>query len=92
MEIVRVSMSRDDLLALGESLDALLAVEQGDEAVDLALKLAKIRGDHDDADGAGTSRSSARVAGAPGRHAPARRSRLALHPRAATGGSSPRRS
>ncbi len=47
-QIVRLGMSRDDSLALGDSLDALLVVEEGGEAVDLSLRLARIRGDHGD--------------------------------------------
>lgn len=51
-QIVRVGMSRDDSLALGDALDQLLTVEEGEEAVQLSLKLAEIRGAHGDAEGA----------------------------------------
>jgi tetratricopeptide (TPR) repeat protein len=47
-QIVRLGMSRDDSLALGDALDALLEVETGDDAVTLALRLADLRGAHGD--------------------------------------------
>jgi tetratricopeptide (TPR) repeat protein len=51
-QIVRLGMSRDDSLALGDSLDQLLAVERGEDAADLALRLSQIRGNHGDPEGA----------------------------------------
>lgn len=51
-QIVRVGMSRDDSLALGDALDLLLDVEVGEDAVLLSLRLAEIRGAHGDAEGA----------------------------------------
>ena len=47
-QIVRLGMTRDDSLSLGDALDALLEVEEGDSAVELALRLARIRGEHGD--------------------------------------------
>ncbi|APR81973.1 DNA double-strand break repair Rad50 ATPase [Minicystis rosea] len=51
-QIVRLGMSRDDSLALGDALDQLLEVEVGEAAADLSLQLADIRGAHGDAEGA----------------------------------------
>ncbi len=48
-QIVRLGMTRDDSLALGDALDALLEVEEGEDAIELALRLAQIRGRHGDA-------------------------------------------
>jgi tetratricopeptide (TPR) repeat protein len=50
--IVRLSLKRDDSLDLGDALSQLLAVEEGQEAVDLALQLAELRRSHDDEAGA----------------------------------------
>src|SRR5262249_38633967 len=41
-----------DSLALGDALDQLLDVEEGEDAVELALRLAQIRGAHGDGEGA----------------------------------------
>ncbi len=51
-QIVRVGMTRDDSLSLGDALDALLEVEEGEDAVELALRLARIRGEHGDPEAA----------------------------------------
>jgi tetratricopeptide (TPR) repeat protein len=51
-QIVRVGMGRDDALALGDALEQLLSVEEGEAAVALALQLAALRGEHGDPDGA----------------------------------------
>ncbi|MFT3767262.1 MAG: tetratricopeptide repeat protein [Minicystis sp.] len=51
-QIVRLGMARDDSLALGDALDQLLEVEEGEAAADLSLRLANIRGEHGDAEGA----------------------------------------
>jgi tetratricopeptide (TPR) repeat protein len=51
-QIVRLGMARDDSMALGDALDQLLVVEDGEDAVELALRLAEIRGKHGDAEGA----------------------------------------
>ncbi len=51
-QIVRLGMTRDDSLALGDALDALLEVEQGEDAAGLAKRLADIRSAHGDAEGA----------------------------------------
>jgi tetratricopeptide (TPR) repeat protein len=50
--IVRLSLARDDSVNLGETLDKLLAVEIGDEAIELALRLAQMRDAHGDRIGA----------------------------------------
>jgi tetratricopeptide (TPR) repeat protein len=49
-QIVHLATTRDDSMALGDALAALLDVEEGDQAVELSLRLAQIRGD--DGDGA----------------------------------------
>ena len=51
-QIVRLGMARDDSLSLGDALESLLALEAGDDAVEFALRLAKIRADHADEPGA----------------------------------------
>jgi golgin subfamily B member 1 len=50
--IVRLGGAREDSLDLGDVLDRLLEVEEGDEAVDLALRLARIRSGGGDGEGA----------------------------------------
>jgi tetratricopeptide (TPR) repeat protein len=54
-QIVRVGMARDDSLALGDALDQLLTVEVGEDAVELSLRLAQIRGAHGDASAAASA-------------------------------------
>jgi lipopolysaccharide biosynthesis regulator YciM len=51
-QIVRVGMAREDSMALGDALDQLLAVEEGQTAVDLSLQLAELHGEHGDAEAA----------------------------------------
>ena len=51
-QIVRLGMTRDDSMALGDALDQLLVVEDGEDAVELALRLADIRARHGDPGGA----------------------------------------
>jgi tetratricopeptide (TPR) repeat protein len=51
-QIVRLSTTRDDSLALGDALEGLLDVAEGDEAADLALRLAQIRSADSDDDAA----------------------------------------
>lgn len=51
-QIVRLGMTRDDSMALGDALDQLLVVEEGEDAVDLALRLADLRAKQGDPEGA----------------------------------------
>ena len=51
-QIVRLSMNRDDSMALGDAIDQLLVVEDGEEAAELSLRLADIRGRHGDPEAA----------------------------------------
>lgn len=50
--IVRLSVKRDDSIDLGEALEKLLAVEQGEDAALLAIRLAEMRELHGDDAGA----------------------------------------
>ena len=51
-EVVRLGASREDSMALDDSLDQLLEIEVGEDAAVLALRLAQIRTAHGDAAGA----------------------------------------
>ncbi len=77
-QIVRVGMTRDDSLSLGDALDCALSVEEGEDAVELALRLARIRGEHGDPDAAARG-PGARLGGAAGRRAAPRRAHPPLH-------------
>lgn len=50
--IVRLGGAREDSLDISDVLDRLLEVEEGDDAVDLALRLARIRSNGGDEEGA----------------------------------------
>ena len=50
--IVRLSLKRDDSIDLGDALDKLLAVEEGDEAARVAWELGELKTAHGDEEGA----------------------------------------
>ncbi|HVY46360.1 MAG TPA: tetratricopeptide repeat protein, partial [Minicystis sp.] len=50
--VLRLAFQRDDSMDLGDALEQMLAIEVGDEAVELALQLAELRASHGDPAGA----------------------------------------